>query len=163
MNDQKQNKRLLSHTMDFNNTARFIDNISSEWANSDLVRNFSKELFKYKNPYRLLYNFLRYTTEYEQDNGEQTIRTPYRLLKDDKANCVDTTCFISSVLKNFDIPHIYKIVSAFGGYPEHIYIQANGFTLDPIKGRSEENPASKNNLFNIEVKHLSETIYKPKF
>jgi len=163
LKNKEPNKRLLSHKIDFNNTAKFIDEISSEWANSPLIKTFAQRLFRYKNPYRLLYNFLRYTTEFEKDKGVQTIRTPERLIKDDKANCVDTTCFISAVLKNFDIPHVYKMVSAFGGAPEHIYIQANGLTLDPINGRSEKNPASTNNLFNIEVKHLTETIYKPKF
>lgn len=158
-----KDKTVLSNFVNYKNTAKFVDDISSTWANTPIIRQFSKQLFKYKNPMKVLYDFLRRTTSYDQDNTDQTLRNPNRLLNDDLANCVDTTIFTSSILKNQDIPHMYKMVAPYGGSPTHIYIKIKDFAMDPINGRSEDDPNNLDNLFGIEVQHMDSYIYKPKF
>lgn len=62
--------------------------------------------------------------KYVPVHGEQDIRTINKLFKDGKANCVDYSIAISSVLLNLGIPHGFVIAGDSPQAANHVYILA---------------------------------------
>lgn len=73
-----------------------------------------------------LYAFVQDNIHYKEDPiGEQWVKSPSRLWEDKEGDCKSFSLFIGSVLKNLNIPFVYR----FAGYEEygdvtHVYIVA---------------------------------------
>lgn len=65
---------------------------------------------------------------YEADPDDQLIRTPARLLKDGKGNCVDFTTFIAALAKRNGWPLSYRVTH--GSEFSHIYPLVDGVPVD---------------------------------
>lgn len=149
----KHKSEILSNSVDHVSTAQFIDKISSEFKDSLLIGSLALQSKYMKSGLKSLYNLLRMRTSFEPDTGNQTIRTPYRLLRDEKGNCVDYTTFFSSVLKALEIPHYYRMISLVeGGNPTHIYIvipdKKNEIIMDACLNRERGKPKDQSDQFN---------------
>lgn len=77
---------------------------------------------------------------------QQNVRFGWRTLRDGKGNCVDYTILLSAILQNKGVPHKLRLVAwkPGRGY-EHIYIVANGITLDPCQGQPQDGTATREN------------------
>jgi len=156
--------KVLSNRVNFQDTAKFIDELSTTESKKPLFIEMAKMLKGYKYPERIIYNFLKKNSIYLEDNGTQTIVNPERIFRENLANCVDCTCFISTVLKALQIPHLYRMISTQKtGQPEHIYIKTPKFIIDVIKGRSNLKPYDMTNNFNKEYTYTKKYDYYPKY
>lgn len=114
-------------------TEDIIDVIKKDWRASVLqTKEFSKHLRNMYKDDRILmaiYNFLLNNVRLEIDPlGEQYVKKPVALIHqfDRKADCKSYSLFISSVLTNLHIPHIFRFVSfdKFNKNVQHVYIVA---------------------------------------
>jgi hypothetical protein len=101
-------------------------------ANDKYLKLLSKRL---KNdPARLLkaFRFAYLAARYERDLPDvQTIRTPKRLIREGRGNCVDYSVLLSALLKLMNEPHVIKVVKFKKNTPfAHVYVKTiNGVTL----------------------------------
>ncbi|TNE80845.1 MAG: hypothetical protein EP332_06395 [Bacteroidetes bacterium] len=71
-----------------------------------------------------IWDFCYNHIDYEEDKpGVEQLRTPNRIWADRKADCDCYTLFISTILLNLNIPHLYRTVKMYGNsYYQHIYV-----------------------------------------
>lgn len=82
-----------------------------------------------------------YNAAYFQPDASdfQTIRTPQRLVRDERANCVDYTVFIGAIANMLGLPVVLRIVqlpgqSNFG----HVYPIVDGVAIDVVPAQRED-------------------------
>ena len=76
---------------------------------------------------------------YPDDDGYQLLRTPTALVNQKRANCVDYSIFLASVLRSLNIPCQLKIVSFKEGDPyTHVYVVSEGTPIDLVQGQNQE-------------------------
>lgn len=103
-----------------------------------------------------IWNFLHDYIQYEEDkSGVEQLRSPARLWADRKGDCDCMSIFASSVLKNLNIKHRYRVTKYSGlGDWQHVYIiipTANGkyYTIDGVIGAANtEKSFYKNKDYN---------------
>lgn len=72
-----------------------------------------------------LYFFVQNNIEYKEDPaGVQLIKSPAQLYSDGVGDCKSFSLFIGSVLKNLNIPFVYRFVSFKPGDVTHVYVVA---------------------------------------
>lgn len=113
-----------------------------------------KSLFQFFNG---LFDRAKYVPVHE----EQDIRTINKLWKDEKANCVDYSIAISSVLSLLRVPHGFVVCGESANNVSHVYIVAypsgERVVMDCVLEQHEEGYANQNRpdeltgLFNQEV------------
>lgn len=111
-----------------------IDQCSAEPFTQALAHDFLKVS---KSKQDLLQNILTFafkSTYYEANpQDHQKIRTVSRTLKDGRANCVDYTVLMCSILKAAGIPCTFKIVNYMPGQPfVHIFPCVDNQCLDIV-------------------------------
>ena len=95
-----------------------------------LATNFGKD-------YKVLYEFMRLTFDYENGNrkaGEFTneLKLPNALWQDGFGDCEDLALFISGVLTNWEIGHFILIRTSLKQNMSHLYVSTEGGTIiDP--------------------------------
>lgn len=95
-----------------------------------------------------LYYFVQNNIEYKEDPaGVQLIKSPAQLYSDGVGDCKSFSLFIGSVLKNLNIPFVYRFVAFKPGDVTHVYVVAfdengNEIYLDavPPMNFNEEHP-----------------------
>lgn len=94
-----------------------------------------------------IYGYMVNNTYYRLDNdGEQLIKSPGRLLADQCGDCKSYTMFIASCLHCLGIPHIARFVNFDGGnqythvYPVAIDEQGNEIIMDACELNEEGIP-----------------------
>jgi hypothetical protein len=88
-----------------------------------------------------VWKFVKYNINYVLDPlGEQYIKSPSKTWADKFADCKSRSIFITSLLKNLNIPYAYRFASYTGAYPyTHVYVVAKPsagvqYILDPDMG-----------------------------
>lgn len=78
-------------------------------------------------------NFLLKTVYYQPDPPNlQQIKTPNRLLRDGRGNCVHYTIFLATIAKILELPVQLKLVSFDNKNFTHIYPVINGWPVDIV-------------------------------
>lgn len=131
-------------------SALLMDKISSDFSKSPVIKNIAKDITSIED----VFLFVGLSFTYEADNFEQTYRTPERLIKEGKGNCVDAAILCSSILKCKKVTHSFMFSGIQENKPIHtwIYLDAIDTHLDTVKGRSEYNPHFNAQNFNTFVK-----------
>lgn len=72
-----------------------------------------------------IYAFVQDNIQYMEDPaGKQWIKSPAQLYSDGVGDCKSFSIFIGSVLKNLNIPFVYRFVSFKPGDVTHVYVVA---------------------------------------
>lgn len=124
---QYKNRRVvISPDASVEETVKLLDQIANETAHQ--TRKLAGALYHpdvktyCKNIWDFLYNHIQYKLD---KDGEEELREPARAWKD-RASGVDCDCyslFISTLLRNKNIPHFFRVVKMYGrdNY-QHIYV-----------------------------------------
>lgn len=73
---------------------------------------------------------------FQPDTQYQTIRTPARLQRDGKANCVDYTVTLAALAKALDLPVVFRIAKFSRDEPyTHVYPVIDGVPVDLCIGQ----------------------------
>jgi hypothetical protein len=75
---------------------------------------------------------------YEPDTMHQTVRTPARLLKDKRANCVDYTVLICCVAKRMGLNAAFELAGYSGPDFQHVYPVINGVVVDVVPDQMQD-------------------------
>lgn len=159
---------LLKDNASINDLIKIVNQISIESINDPLVLEFNESISKSNNiPYEIykkVYNNISY---YPDLTNDQNIRTPNKTIRDKKANCIDYTTLISSLLFINNIQHSYKLVaSAPAGEIDHIYIMVGNIPIDPVIGQPQNGTAEYNREpainYGKQIKNYSSFTFKAK-
>lgn len=158
---------ILSNHADQFKTLKEIDLIAKAEAQHPFVQdsirryNLKNDLESIKHVFNAAFNV---ATFFPDPVGHQYIRTVNRTLKDQRANCVDYTVFISAFLRAMDIPHKIRMASFDKDNPkayQHIYpLMINGLVLDVVYGQDQDgaeslkDPEDRKAFFNKEVPYF---------
>lgn len=159
---------LISNNANQHKTLSHIDRIAQQGAMHPFVLDSVKK-YNLKDDLESIKKIFdagfKIATFYPDPQGQQYIRTLNRFLKDQRANCVDYTVFISSFLRAIKVPHIIRMVSFDPKNPkgyQHIYpLKLNGLVLDLVNGQDQsggeslKKPEERQSFFNKEVPYIN--------
>jgi len=138
--DKRMNKRsFLLKIYNIDEVVHSIQEIAREYSNHPVILEIAIAALESSNPARYIYEYAYNSAIFRTDlTDDQNIRTPLRLLKDQEANCVDYTCFMSACLTAANIPHKYRVAAVNDKYLNHIYLIINNLAADPVIGQAQD-------------------------
>lgn len=138
--DKRMSKRsFLLKIYNIDDVVHSIQEIAREFSTHPVILDIAIAALNTTNPALYIYEYAYNSAVFRTDlTDDQNIRTPLRLLKDQEANCVDYTCFISACLTAANIPHKYRVAAVNDKYLNHIYIIINNLAADPVIGQAQD-------------------------
>jgi hypothetical protein len=145
--DKRMSKRsFLLKIYNIDEVVSSIQEIAREFSNHPVILEIAIAALESSNPARYIYEYAYNSAVFRTDlTDDQNIRTPLRLLKDQEANCVDYTCFMSACLTAANIPHKYRVAAVNDKYLNHIYLIINNLAADPVIGQAQDGSDSFSN------------------
>lgn len=138
--DKRMSKRsFLLKIYNIDEVVHSIQEIAREFSTHPVILDIAIAALNTTNPALYIYEYAYNSAVFRTDlTDDQNIRTPLRLLKDQEANCVDYTCFISACLTAANIPHKYRVAAVNDKYLNHIYIIISNLAADPVIGQAQD-------------------------
>jgi len=157
--------------INFTNRGDSTDTIKAMQKAVEIGRNYLGAIKLAKslpNDEREIFNFVFENICYVPDeNGNQTVRTLKRSLKEGIGNCVDYSVCLATILSLKGIPCYFKKISQTGKGFDHVYVITDNHVLDAVQGQDQSGSEylKPNYLrtpkFNQEVKNIKKfKIYK---
>ena len=146
---------VFSKKDDLLTAVRVIDALAERGRTLPEIQEKSKQCAVATDPLECVFNYafnkavFRATPE-----DRQQLRTVSNILREGKANCTGYVTLMASILKNLNIPYIYRVTGPIKDYVTHIYLIANGKDLDCTIGQVDnelERQAAKRGYYNIEA------------
>lgn len=116
-------------------SAKLMNKIAEDYKNQNVIQLISDNCYSLHD----IFYLVGICFTFDPDEEQQTYRTPERLIREGKGNCVDASIMVSAILKNKNLP--YKM--CFGSYkpdsPTHVWIECGGKVIDCVSGRNKRN------------------------
>lgn len=120
----------ISSSTDWRKTTHYINKFAYEFRNSEPILFLSK--MSLKDAFEWLYKNITFEPDFEK----QTLKTPIAVFNDKKANCVNYSLVLASLLFHTNTP-FYYVICGINEIGEHIYIiTKNGIKLDATIGQN---------------------------
>jgi len=127
-----------------NITLSHMAELAAEYVNDPFIISRAQELLRFSDPVQAVFDYVYGAAVYREDKEKQNLKTPFRLMSDKTANCVQYSIFISSLLSAMGIKHYFRSVDQSGdGDFTHVYVKTmSGQTLDATLGQPDNDLAT---------------------
>lgn len=128
-----QNKKTKVYINSWKQSAELMEGIAAEYSQHPAIKTMAKACFSLQDVFLIVGSLF----EFVGDVNEQTYRTPARLIKEQKGNCVDASILVSSILTALELPHSFEFGANIENKPFHVWVKCGGVIIDTVRGRTE--------------------------